>query len=280
VKSDHAFRRWLIYTGIVEKTLDNQGMADFYSNKLRFDLLRNQYLLIKDETGDIKDKFKFDGEKLLKVKYRSFESQILNKIKPRNARQELLCDLLDSEIPVVAVSGVAGSGKTFLSTVYALQELQKGKYSKVVLIRNPIAVTGVPELGILPGDATEKLKASCAYVADIITDYMFDLFLQKNQIEIVYLGNMRSRSLSNSFILCNEAQNLSSQLVKMILTRVGEGSRIVFDFDLDQIDRKSFEKDNGMIGLIDALAGHPLFGLVELDRIERSEVARLAALIK
>ena len=226
------------------------------------------------------DKYKNDGGKVVKVKFKQFESQILGRVKARNLRQEILMDLLDSKVPLLAVSGLAGAGKTWLSTCHALQELQKGNYARIVIIRNNIPMAGVPELGILPGDATEKLKESCAFIGDIITDFMFDTLLQQSKLQIVYLGTMRSRSISDSYILCNEAQNLSTELVKMIITRVGEKSRLVFDFDLSQIDKKVFSTDNGMINMSECLKGNPLFGACELDTIERSEVAKLASLIK
>lgn len=235
---------------------------------------------MKKEDGTILDKFKKENDKIVSVKYKAFESTILGKIKPRNQRQELLMDLLESKIPLLSVSGVAGGGKTYLTTAHALQCMQKEQYQKLIIIRNNIPVAGVPDLGILPGDATDKLKESCAFMGDIISSYMFDMMLQQNKIEIVYLGSMRSRSLSDSYILCNEAQNLTTELVKMIITRVGEKSRLVFDYDLSQIDKNTFEKNNGMVAMSESLKGHPLFGAVELDLIERSEVAKLATLIK
>jgi PhoH-like ATPase len=90
---------------------------------------------------------------------------------------------------------------------------------------------------------------------------------------------MRSRSISDSYILCNEAQNLTADLVRMIISRVGENSRLIFDFDISQIDKKAFEKDNGMVALNESLKGNALFGSVELNEVERSEVAKLASLI-
>lgn len=229
----------------------------------------------------IVDKFRYDGSKFVKIKFREFESQILGKIKPRNIRQELYMDLLcNDKVPVKAALGLAGSGKTYLATAYALQELQQGKYERLVIIRNGIPVQGVPALGALPGDVTEKLKSSCMFMSDIIGDLFFDSFLQQNKIQITYLGDMRSRSIANSVILCNESQNLNTELIKMVITRVAENSQLIFDFDLSQIDHKNFEKDNGMLSMIEGLQGNELFGMVELDRIERSAVARLAELIK
>jgi PhoH-like ATPase len=242
--------------------------------------LTNQYLLLK-LNNEIVDKFRYDGKKFIKLKYQSFDSQILGRIKPRNIRQELYMDLLcNDKIPVKSALGVAGSGKTYLASAYALQELQLGKYERMVIIRNGIGVSGVKELGILPGDATEKQKNTCLFMADIIGDIFFDNFLQNNKIQISYLGDMRSRSISNAIILCNESQNLNTELIKMIITRVAENSQLILDFDLSQIDHKNFEKDNGMLSMLEALQGNELFGCVELDRIERSAVARLAELIK
>lgn len=269
-----------MYNGIKTLELSEQELADFYSGKFKVDALKNQYLLLKFD-GNIVDKFRYDGDKFVKLKFKKFESQILGEIKPRNIRQELYMDLLvNDKIPVKAALGVAGSGKTFLATAYALQELQSGKYERMVVIRNGLPVQGVPSLGTLPGDATEKQKNSCMFMADIIGDFFFDNFLQSNKIQISYLGDMRSRSISNSIILCNESQNLNTELVKMIITRVGENSQLIMDFDLSQIDHKNFEKDNGMLSMLEGLQGNELFGAVELDRIERSAVARLAELIK
>jgi predicted ribonuclease YlaK len=86
--------------------------------------------------------------------------------------------------------------------------------------------------------------------------------------------------LSDSIILVSEAQNLTTSLIKTILFRVWENSTIIFDADLDQIDKKCFEKDNGIVGMVESLKGNKLFGMCELDVIERSEVAKLAGLIK
>jgi len=269
-----------LYNGIKTLELSEEELFDFYSGKLKVDALRNQYLLLKLE-DKIVDKFRYDGSKFIKLKYKELRSQILGDIRPKNIRQELYMDLLcNDKIPVKAALGIAGSGKTFMASAYALQELQNGKYERMVIIRNGITVQGVPSLGTLPGDATEKLKNSCMFMADIIGDLFFDNLLQQNKIQISYLGDMRSRSISNSIILCNESQNLNTELIKMIITRVGENSQLILDFDLSQIDHKNFEKDNGMLSMLEGLQGNELFGAVELDRIERSAVAKLAELIK
>ena len=245
-------------------------------------MLTNQYLLISDETGKTIDKYKWDGTKTVKVKYKSIKSQVLDEVKPRsgNLRQELYFDLLQSEIPVKVVFGQAGSGKSYLSTAWALQELQKGSYQKFVIIKNNVVVDGVENMGSVPGTELEKIKQHCAFISDITSDFMFESLIQKGQIELAYLGTMRGRNLSSSIVYCSEAQNLTTKLVKMITTRIGEKSVLIWDFDIEQIDKKIFEKDNGMISMLESLKGNPLFGVVELEKVERSAVARLAELIK
>jgi predicted ribonuclease YlaK len=259
--------------------LNNEQLDLFYSNKYQIDLLVNQYLLIKDENGDYIDKYIWNGKKLEKLKYKAIENNFIGKIKPYNIKQECYFDLLDDNIPVKVVSGKAGSGKSFLSTAWALQEIQNNKFKKLIIVRNNVNVQDVPDIGAVPGDINDKLKAYCAFVSDIVSDYTYDMLLQQNKLEIAYLGTMRGRSLQDAIVLCSESQNLTTSHVKMLISRIAKNSVIIFDFDLDQIDKKTFEKDNGMQNMIESLNGHKLFGMVEFDKIERSEVAALADLI-
>jgi PhoH-like ATPase len=270
----------ILYNGIREYEFESdEDLAAFYENRFKIEMLRNQYLLIKKD-GEYIDKFFWDGSKLQKVKWKPIESQLLDKIKPLNAKQELYFHLLEQNIPCISVSGVSGSGKSFLSTAWAVQELMRGKYNKLIVIRNNIGVENVGELGILPGDANEKLKIHVAFIGDIISDYAFDMLLTQNKIEVPYIGYLRSRSFSDSIILVNEAQNLNISHVYMILTRVAKNTRIIFDHDVDQIDRKILARDNGVEKMLDAFKGHKNFGAVEFDKIERSEVAQMAELLR
>lgn len=269
-----------MYTGVREITLKPEEFEEFYKGRLRYDLLQNEYLLLKDETGKIVDKYRYDNGKTIKVKYKTIESQLLAKIKPRNDRQELLFDMLESQIPVVCCLGQAGVGKSFIVTAYALKELQAGRYDKIVIIRNNVAVKDIENIGATPGDETQKMKFHCMWVADIVSEFFLNTMLEKGQIELAYAGTLRSRSFSNSLIIVNESQNFTTNLIKLVLSRVGENSRIFFDFDVEQTDKNSYSKDNGMIALVESLKGNPLVGVVELLEVERSAVAKLASLIK
>jgi PhoH-like ATPase len=240
----------------------------------------NEYLLIHDSEGKIIDKYKNEKGKIIKVKYKAFDSKILGKVKARNDRQELFFDLLESDIPCVCVSGPAGSGKSFVSTSYALKELDAGKFEKIVIIRNNAVVRDVDAIGATPGDEIAKMKFHCMWVADIVSDFYLDNLLNQNKIELAYIGTLRSRSFSNCLILVNESQNLTSNLARLVISRVGENSKIIWDFDVEQTDKNSYSKDNGMLALVEGLKGQPLVGMVELLDVERSEVAKLASLIK
>jgi PhoH-like ATPase len=244
--------------------------------------LTNQYLVINDETGKTVDKYRWDGTKTVKIKYKSLKSQVIDEVKPRsgNIRQELYMDLLQSDASLKVVFGSSGAGKSFMATAWALQELQKGNFQKLIVIKNNVIVDNVGDLGSVPGTEFEKLKQHCAFISDITSDFMFETMVQKGSIELAYLGTMRGRSLSSCVVLCSEAQNLTTKLVKMIVSRMGEKSVLIFDGDIDQIDKKAFEKDNGLMTMIESLKGNPLFGIVELEKIERSALARLAELIK
>ena len=270
-----------MYNGIRECEVTEAELAQFYEEKIKYDLFPNQYLLLKMNGQYIKDKYKLDKNgKLIKVSFKVFDSPLMGKVKPRNLRQELYFDLLDSDVPLTLVSSEAGCGKTWVATCFALQELDKKKYEKILFLRNNIPIEGVGDLGLLPGDSNDKLKGYFAYVSDILNPFMFETLLSQGKIEIAWLGDMRGRNISNAIVICSESQNLTKSLVKMIVSRMGDNTRLIFDFDLEQIDSKKYEKDNGMRSLIDSLAGNNMFGMMELIDVERSPLARLASLIK
>lgn len=269
-----------MYNGIREVDCTEEELAEFYEGKLKYELVPNQYLVIK-KGNNVVDKYKMDKDgKIQKVKYKIIESPIMGKIKPRNARQELYFDLLESDVPLTIVSSQAGCGKTFVATCFAIQELEKKKYDKILFLRNNVPIEGTGELGILPGDTNSKLRGYFGYVADILNPFMFENLITQGRIEIAWLGDMRGRNISNAIVLCSESQNLTKSLVKMIVSRMGENTRLIFDLDFEQIDNKKYEKDNGMMSTIESLSGNPMFGMIELVDVERSELAKLASLIK
>lgn len=215
------------------------------------------------------------------------EKEFVYGIKPKNAEQAFaLHALLNDDIKLVALQGVAGTGKTLLALASALE--QSKKYHQIILAR-PIVPLSNKEIGFLPGDANDKigpymeplwdnLKFIKSQFGENEKKYKAILELEENgKIIISPLAFIRGRSLTNIMFIVDEAQNLTPHEVKTIITRAGENTKIVFTGDVNQIDTPYLDQNsNGLAYLIDRLKGQKLFGHVKLEKGERSELANLA----
>ena len=211
-------------------------------------------------------------------------------VKPRNKEQLYALNLLmDPTIPVVSLIGKAGSGKTLLALASGLEQTLEGAnlsslYKKVIVSRS-IQPLG-KDIGFLPGTLEEKMTPWLMPIQDnleylmggdkcTLMDYM-----EKGLIEIEALTYIRGRSISNAYIIIDEAQNLTSHELKTILTRVGEGTKIILTGDIEQIDNAYVdETTNGLTYAVEKLKHHELSGHITLVKGERSKVASLAARI-
>jgi len=278
----------VIYTGIAEVTLNPEELAKFYESKLDIEQLginlhQNEYLIIKNENFEYIDKYRFDGEKLVKLHYRAIDNVYINKLKPRNIKQECVFDLLQNDsIPVKLITGAMGSGKTWLSLHHALDKLDRPKteYKKIVYIRNNVEVKDSMPLGALPNGVKDKLLPFIMPLVDCIGHMTgLEMLEKQEKIEYVHLGYIRGRNFSNSIVLVSESENLTKEHVKLLIGRIGENSIIIFEGDISQTDKKVFEgSNNGIFALREVLAGNKLFGAVDLDKSERSAVAELSNL--
>jgi len=209
-------------------------------------------------------------------------------IKPRNAEQTFLLNaLLNQDIKLVAVTGKAGTGKTLLALAAALA--QNDVYDQIMLAR-PIVALSNRDIGFLPGDADEKIRPYMQPLFDNLTvikhcfnprsvDYTRIEEMEKEErLVIAALAYIRGRSLSNSYFIIDEAQNLTPHEVKTIITRAGEGTKMVFTGDLHQIDSPYLDQQsNGLAYLSDRMKGQELFAHVNLVKGERSYLAELAS---
>ena len=208
-------------------------------------------------------------------------------IKPKNAEQAFaLHAIMNPDIHLVTISGVAGTGKTLLALAGALE--QKNKFDQIILAR-PIVPLSNNDIGYLPGDAEEKVNPYMQPLWDNL-NFIKSQFGQnerkfraieemrvQGKITICPLAYIRGRSLSNVIFIVDEAQNLTPHEVKTIITRAGENSKIILTGDVRQIDTPYLdEQSNGMSYVIDRLKGRDLFCHVTLDKGERSELANLA----
>ena len=215
------------------------------------------------------------------------EKEFIYGIKPKNAEQAFaLHALLNNDIKLVALQGVAGTGKTLLALAAALE--QQKLYNQVILAR-PIVPLSNKEIGFLPGDANDKigpymeplwdnLKFIKSQFGENEKKHKAIMEMQDSgKIIITPLAFIRGRSLSNIMFIIDEAQNLTPHEVKTIITRAGENTKIVFTGDVHQIDTPYLdENSNGLAYLIDRLKGESLFAHVKLEKGVRSELANLA----
>ena len=208
-------------------------------------------------------------------------------IKPRNAEQTFALNaLFNDDIKLIALQGVAGTGKTLLALAAALE--QKSNFDQIILSR-PTIPLGNRDIGFLPGSAEEKVSPYMMPLWDnlkvIRSNYnehskkaKFIQSLQENgDLSITALNFIRGRSLTNVMFIVDEAQNLTPHEIKTIITRAGEGTKIIFTGDINQIDTPYLdESSNGLTYIIDKLKGNELFAYIKLEKGERSELADLA----
>ncbi|MDT3368134.1 MAG: PhoH family protein [Bacteroidota bacterium] len=209
-------------------------------------------------------------------------------IVPRNAEQSFAIEILnDPNIKLVALTGKAGTGKTLLALASALKQADMFKQ---ILLARPIVALANKDLGFLPGDEKQKIAPYMQPLFDNLNVIKTQLTpgspdirriddLQKNnQLVIEALAFIRGRSLSETFCIIDEAQNLTPHEVKTIITRAGEGTRMVFTGDIQQIDSPYLDaQSNGLAYMVDKMKGQELFAHINLIKGERSELSELAS---
>lgn len=242
----------------------------------------NGYYILNNCTNSVLARYNGETDAIERV-----DKKYVFGIKPRNAEQTFgLNALLQDEIKLVALEGVAGTGKTLLALASALE--QKNKYDQIILAR-PIIPLSNREIGFLPGDAESKISPYMQPLWDNLNfiknqfkanekkSKVLEQLQESGLLTITALAFIRGRSLINSIFIVDEAQNLTPHEVKTIITRAGEGTKVIFTGDINQIDTPYMdEHSNGLTYLIDRLKGNHLFAHVKLEKGERSELANLA----
>ena len=242
----------------------------------------NEYIELHDEEGNTCDLIKWNGTEYGSLNYKNINSEYFGKIQPRNTQQKMYFDLLQNrDIPIKLCRGNYGTGKTYLAVAHAMHLIQFHKFDKLIFIRNNIEVAGSKALGALPGDEYDKLLPYLMPLADHLGGIeALEACVDEGIIEPIHVGYLRGRSFNNSIILVDEGENLTSNIVKLIVGRVGEGSELWILGDETQADLDIFKKNSGIATLVNSLKGHPKFGTIELVKPERSAVAQMCDLIK
>lgn len=267
-----------------------------YKN-LKFELNPNECVIFQDENGyDAAIGRKISNEKIKVVRYPTCWG-----ISPKSKEQALAMDMiLDPNLPLTSIIGKAGSGKTIISLASCLElVLEKKKYNKLVIYR-PIEVVGGKELGFMPGNKYEKMEPYFGAIFDAFEalfskdttgrsskskgssrEYSWrdtlEMLIEKGVIEFDVISFARGRSISNALLLIDEAQNMSPHEAKTMLTRIGNGTKVVINGDIEQIDSKALDINcNAVSTIVNTFKKSSLAGHITLQKCERSPLANEA----
>lgn len=282
-----------LYTGQMEMYIGPDLLKRFYEKQelalseiANHPFYPNQFLILKDALGSsasaigIVDQAGKTVRKLFNVQ------DAVWGIKPRNAQQWMAMELLlRPDIPLVTLTGKAGTGKTLLALAAGLMQTEDLHDYKKLLVARPIVPFG-KDIGYLPGEKQEKLRPWMQPIYDNL-EFLFNtkkageidgILSGMSSIEVEALTYIRGRSIPGQYIIIDEAQNLSKHEVKTILTRVGEQSKIVLMGDPEQIDHPYLDAyNNGLTYVVEKFKDVPLAGHVKLLKGERSKLAQIAA---
>lgn len=206
----------------------------------------------------------------------------MGKVKGKSREQKIALDYLyDNSKRIVSLGGKAGTGKSLMSLVSAMEQVTKNDpdYRKIVLIR-PIYAVGGQDLGALPGDAEDKMgpwrKAVYDSVEGIVDSNMIHKMNEDGALDVIPATHLRGRTFHNTFTIVDEAQNFEPSVLLTILSRIGHGSKIVFLWDATQRDNNKIGYNDGIVSVVDKLKDNHMFAHISLKKSERSEVAELA----
>ena len=295
-----------LYSGFVNHLVDEQMVDQFYSGESVFidkeekvGLLPNQFIMLVSNTNEKKTALcRFMGYMWPLQKVQEYKQGLWG-VHARNKEQSFALDLLmDPEVQIVSLIGKAGSGKTLLAIAAGLEQVVSNKtvmstafdskgfsaglYRRLVVSR-PVQPMG-KDIGFLPGTMEDKMKPWLAPIEDNLKfltgddSSTLEMYMEKGIIEMEALTYIRGRSIANAFIIIDEAQNLSRHEVKTILTRAGEGTKIVLTGDVEQIDNIYInETSTGLVHAVERLKKFDIAGHITLRKGERSKLATVAA---
>ena len=279
-----------LFTGFAKHLVDDQTIDHVYEGREVFfekeegKFKPNQFLMLVSNANEKKTALvRFKNYNLPLCRVSEFKEGIWG-LKPRNKEQMFALDmLLDPNIPIVTLVGKAGCGKTLLAIAAGLnQVLDQNTYKKLVVSR-PVQPLG-KDIGYLPGTMEEKMRPWLMPIQDNIDHLLngkkdrMSMFFEDGTIQIEALTYIRGRSISNAFIIVDEAQNLTMHELKTIITRVGENTKIVLTGDIEQIDSVYLDStSNGLSYAVEKFKTHDLSGHMTLIKGERSKVATLAS---
>ena len=277
------------YCGFRDFTFNTQdSIAEFYKNinENCLSLLPNEYAILRDNSGAVIDRVCWTGETHRPLKFQTFSSKWFN-VKPMKGDiyQQFVADsFLNNKITMV--KGPAGSGKTLMSLGFLFDQLDHGKIDKIIVFCNTVATKDSAKLGYYPGSKDEKLLDS--QIGNLLISKVggrieVERMMHDEELILLPMSDIRGYDTSGmrAGIYISEAQNLSVNLMKLALQRIGDDSICIIDGDCKtQVDDIQYAgSNNGMRRVSKVFRGNPIYGEIELQNIHRSEIGRLAELM-
>ena len=250
-----------------------------------FNCVTNEYLVIKDESQQIKDVRCWDGNKYRYLKSAILDSDWFGKIKAKDIYQQMAIDSLLSN-QITMIQGSAGTGKTALSLAFLMSQLDKGIIDKIIVFCNTVATVNSAKLGYYPGSRDEKLLDS--QIGNLLASKLggreaVEIMMKEEKLILLPLSDIRGYDTSGmrAGVYISEAQNLDRTLMKLALQRIGEDCICIIDGDFhQQVDSPHFAgQSNGMRRVSKVFRGQEFYGQIELQNIYRSKISRTAELI-
>lgn len=274
-----------LYLGYKEVVLNDYELAMHYECPInKWELKLNEYLLIRNNEGQLIDKAKWTEKGFKGVVRKNMKSLMFGDLKPKDEYQELCYDSLQTD-QFTIITGKAGSGKSLLSLMYCMWAIQTGKYNRVVIMYNPTKVRGAVDMGYYSGNSIEKGLQQ--FIGNMLNTKFGDKsivgnLLAQDQLQIVSMADCRGMEITDNQILyIPEAQNTNPDLMKICLSRVSKDAKCIIEGDhLNQVDLKSFEgKGNGLSRAIDVFTDRDFVSYVHLQNVFRSKIAEIADLL-
>lgn len=272
-----------VYTGCADLTLSDDEMSNFYTtlNSIPYNYKENQYVIIRKSDGEVVDQYVMHGGILEKVCDITIKSIMFgDKIRPKDAYQACaIHSILNNTM--TAITGKAGSGKSLLSLATITSLIERGDYSRMVIMFNPTKARGAADMGYYGGDAIDKAMQNS--IGSILTTkfgdrFAVDMMLQKDQLRLVSMADVRGMEVRDDEILyITECQNTTTDLLKLCLSRASSGCKIVVEGDYNtQVDSYLYDGDNnGLKRVIDVFQGDESFGYINLPTVWRSKIATM-----
>lgn len=280
VESDDYFENSILdnWTGMEILDVETFELSKFYEDNsisCSVDLPNNTCVIIKSPTGSALGRIR--GDKIVRVRDVSTFG-----LSGRSAEQRFALDLLnDPNLGIVSIGGAAGTGKSILALAAGLEAVMERQTHKRVIIFRPLYPVGGQDLGFLPGTADEKMSPWAAAVFDALQVFcghnVIQQVINENLLEVLPLTHIRGRTLSDSYVIVDEAQNLEKMVLLTALSRIGDNSKVVLTHDVSQRDNLRVGKHDGITSVISSLMGEDLFAHISLKKSERSKVSELVS---